>query len=94
MQAAERKKVLSNSNIILEDREKLHLSGVVDVEMFSEEKLVLETVCGILTITGRDLKIENLNVDSGDLFLFGFVHSLVYSEPTKQKGSFLSRVFG
>jgi len=94
MQAAERKKVIANSNIILEDREKLHLSGVLDVEMFSEEKLVLETVCGMLTIAGRDLKIENLNVDSGDLFLLGYVSSLVYTEAATKKSSFLSRVFG
>lgn len=66
-------------NIILEDRKKLRVSGVKDIDSFSETKIVLNTALGELVIKGDDLHIIMLETETGDLSLTGNVNSLVYN---------------
>ena len=55
-------------NIIMENRKKVSVSGVDDVESFNEEEIVLHTENqGILILKGAGLHINKLNVDSGDV---------------------------
>jgi len=46
-------------NIILENREKLSISGVIDVESFNDECVVVDTDLGLLVIRGVDLTLIN-----------------------------------
>ena len=81
-------------NIILEDRERLSVSGVLDVESFCEDKILLETTLGFLEISGNDLKMNKLSVDSGELSIEGDISSVNYTdESLEQKGSLISRLF-
>jgi sporulation protein YabP len=81
-------------NIILEDREKLNVSGVLDVEEFCEEKILLETTLGFLEVLGADLHMNKLSVETGELTIEGEISSLTYTEENAQpKGSLLSRLF-
>lgn len=81
-------------NIILEDRERLNLSGVLDVEEFCEDKILLETTLGFLEVTGQGMKMNKLSVDSGELTIEGDITSLVYTDESReQKGSLISRLF-
>lgn len=66
-------------NIILEGRKKLKVSGVKDIDSFSETKVVLNTVLGELLIKGEDLHIIMLETETGDFSLSGNVSSLVYN---------------
>lgn len=81
-------------NIILEDREKLNVSGVLDVEEFCEEKILLETTLGFLEVLGADLHMNKLSVETGELTIEGEISSLTYTEEnTQPKGSLISRLF-
>lgn len=82
-------------NIIMENRGKISVSGVDDVESFDEQGIVLMTSQGVLTITGEDLHMNTLNVESGDIIIDGEINSLLYTdnEQEKQNTSFLSRLF-
>ena len=81
-------------NIILEDRERLSVSGVLDVESFCEDKILLETTLGFLEIEGNDLKMNKLSVDSGELLIEGDISSVNYTDESReQKGSLISRLF-
>lgn len=81
-------------NIILEDRERMNVSGVLDVEEFCEDKILLETTLGFLEVTGADLHMNKLSVDTGELTIEGEITSMVYTEESSQpKGSLLSRLF-
>jgi len=74
-------------NIILENRKKLSVSGVVDVESFDEECVNLYTEAGLLHIKGEGLKISKLSVESGDVSIDGEITSLVYTDDDpKEKG--------
>lgn len=81
-------------NIILENREKLSVSGVLDILTFDEEEITLETELGQLNIKGENLKVEKLTVDTGEVVAHGSFDSIVYSkEIVRKKGSFLKNMF-
>ena len=66
-------------NIILENRKKLKVTGVRDIDSFSETKVVLNTAMGELVIKGEELHIIMLETETGDFSLTGSVASLVYN---------------
>lgn len=83
------------SNIILENRKKLTLTGVEEVISFDDEKILLNTKLGFLTIKGSELKMNKLDVQNGDVIIVGNVGSIVYSskEIKKEKESIISKLF-
>ena len=79
-------------HLILEDREKLTVSGVEEVESFDENTIVMDTAQGILIVRGEDLHIEKLSLDGGDLKVEGMVESLTYEDDRREKGGFFARL--
>ena len=47
-------------SILLEEREKLRVTGVSDVQSFDEEQVLLETGKGMLIVRGQGLHVEKL----------------------------------
>ena len=80
--------------LTLEDRERLTVSGVEEVESFDEATIVMVTAQGVLVVRGEGLHIEKLSLDGGDLKVEGMIESLVYEAPRRGKGGFLSRLLG
>lgn len=82
-------------NVIMENREKISVSGVIDVESFNEETIVLQTQMGLLTIQGFNLHINKLSVDTGELSIEGEVASLIYQDDDgyANKGGFFTKLF-
>jgi sporulation protein YabP len=81
-------------NVILEGRKKMSVSGVDDVESFDENEVVMSTAQGILIVRGRELRIEKLSLDSGDVVLEGALEKLEYEDDVKSAGGGLfSRLF-
>ncbi|MDU5105158.1 MULTISPECIES: sporulation protein YabP [unclassified Clostridium] len=82
-------------NIVLENRKKLTLTGVEEVISFDDEKILLNTKLGFLTIKGSELKMNKLDVQNGDVIIVGNVASIVYSskEIKKEKESIISKLF-
>ena len=63
-------------NAILEDRRKLMLTGVTDVESFDEKQVGLYTQLGELTIRGKDLHVSEMSLESGELSVEGEIQPL------------------
>ncbi|ABW20165.1 sporulation protein YabP [Alkaliphilus oremlandii] len=85
-----------NHSIMLENREKLNVSGVEHVNSFNSELVILETIAGVLTIKGEELDISKLNVEDGNVSVSGTIYALNYSdrESIGAKGAgFLGRMF-
>lgn len=78
--------------LLLEDRQRLTVSGVSDVDSFDETTIVVYTDMGELTIKGEGLHISRLNIETGDLRVEGSIQSLTYAEPAAH-GGFFSRLF-
>lgn len=83
----------SSSNIIVEARCKITVTGVENVVSFDDETIVLETALGKLTVKGEALHIEGYNTESGDLTANGKLYAAVYTSESKSQSGFLSRIF-
>lgn len=81
-------------HLTLEDRERLTVSGVEEVESFDEATIVMVTAQGVLVVRGEGLHIEKLSLDGGDLKVEGLVESLTYEADRRTRGGFLSRLLG
>jgi len=79
-------------HLILEERERLTVSGVEDVQSFDETTIVMETNRGILIVRGEGLHIEKLSLDGGDLKVEGNIESLNYEESARERGGLLARL--
>ncbi len=66
--------------MLLENRKTLSLSGVTDLDRFDEREIVLYTCQGELTVTGRDLHINAVSIETGNLSIEGDVWSLQYGD--------------
>ena len=90
----ERKNANTNiiQNIILENREKLSISGVLDVLSFDDQIIILETELGLLHVNGNNLRINKLSIDTSDVIVEGEVSSLNYSD--KEAENKASSIFG
>ena len=82
-------------NLILENREKLTITGVVDVLSFDDQIVIDETQLGLLTIKGEDLRINKLSLDSLEVIIEGQIFNLGYSDDNlkKNSGSLLGKIF-
>lgn len=82
-------------NIILENRRKLSISGVLDVLSFDDQIVILETELGMLTIKGEDLRINKLSIDTTEVVIEGTINNLNYSEKQDKKssGGFIGKIF-
>ena len=90
----EEKKNMSPHNLIMENREKLTLTGVIDIHSFDDELVLVETTMGILTIKGNDLKMNKLNLDNNELIVEGKTVALIYSEgELSKKGNMFGKIF-
>ena len=82
-------------NLILENRGKLSISGVLDVLSFDDQVVMIETELGLLTVKGENLRINKLSIDTSEVIVEGDISYLAYSdkEIDKTKGSLLSKIF-
>ena len=80
--------------ISLEDRRALALTGVKDVSAFSEDGAVVDTVLGVLEVSGRGLHVDLLDLDRGEARLSGDVDGIWYrDEGGAAKKGFFARLF-
>ncbi len=81
-------------NLILENREKLNVSGVNDVLSFDDQVVIMETELGLFTVKGENLKINKLNIDTSEVIVEGRINNLSYSEhQLKSEGGIFGKIF-
>ncbi len=72
-------------NLILENRGKLSISGVLDVLSFDDQIVIVETELGLLNVKGENLRINKLSIDTSEVIVEGDIASLAYSEKDYDK---------
>lgn len=72
-------------NIVLENREKLSISGVLDVLSFDDQIVILETELGLLTVKGENLRINKLSLDTTEVVINGEIYNLGYTEKAQTR---------
>lgn len=81
-------------SVIIENRRTMTISGITDVDSFDERMICLYTQLGELTIKGRELHIDSMSVETGDMIITGDIWSAVYGDRDKKAPlSALGRLF-
>jgi len=80
-------------SVIVDNRERISVTGVADVLSFNETEIELESDSGGMTIFGQNLHISKLNLEEGQLVVDGFIEGFEYAELAGSKGGLFSRLF-
>ena len=97
MTVEERKNINPNvvQNLVLENRNRLNITGVLDVLSFDDQIIIVETELGLLTVKGDNLRINKLSIDTSEVIVEGEITSLAYSSKdlNKKNEGFLGKIF-
>lgn len=72
--------------VTITNREHVSIGGVIHVDSFDDQEIVVDTDLGTLNLKGEDLHIKQLNLDDGYLEVEGVVNSVTYSLRPKGRG--------
>lgn len=84
---------IKSQDINIEDRKKIRVTGVENVESFNDNTIVLKTINGGLIIKGEELNINNLNVEDGNLNIIGKINGVNYSARDISSKGILEKLF-
>ncbi len=70
--------VARDQNVYMSNRTKMELSGIDDVESFTDTSVIASSSLGNIAIEGENLKIESFSSDSGILIVHGNFDSFCY----------------
>jgi len=80
----------------LTNRAAMAVNGVVDVISFDLNEVLLETEAGMLMVKGKDLHVNRLSLEKGEVDLSGTIDAVQYSDVAglgKKEDSFWGRLF-
>lgn len=82
-------------NIVLKDRKILELTGVKQIDSFDANEFLMETAQGWMVVQGKDLTLDKLDTERGDVIIRGLIESMSYVSNKKggSKDSMISKIF-
>ncbi|MBQ3706584.1 MAG: sporulation protein [Clostridia bacterium] len=82
-------------DVILTSRERMEISGVEEVERFTDGEIVLVTALGRAVVEGSSLRIESFSTERGALVLRGEIDGFSYEDPADdgERRGFFGRIF-
>ena len=92
----ENKAISKSHKVTLTNRRNGSLTGILDVLSFDISEILLETEQGMLHVKGKDLHVNRLNLEKGEVDIEGTVESFSYSQlplSVKKSEGFWSKVF-
>ena len=78
--------------VTLISREYLEMTGIEEVESYTDSAVVAVSVMGGLTVEGEDIRIESFSSDSGKLLIRGKVDGFFYFGDGAGKKPLFSRL--
>ena len=82
-----------SQNINMEDRKKMQVTGVENVESFNDNTIILKTINGGMIIKGEGLNINNLNVEDGNVKIQGKINGVNYTSKDVYSKGILEKLF-
>ena len=93
----EEKNIVNQTHkIILTNRKNGSFTGILDVLSFDINEILLETEQGMLHVKGKDLHVNRLNLEKGEVDIEGMIESFSYSQVPlgiKKKDGFIGKMF-
>ena len=76
----EENKLIKSHKVSLLNRNTGNFTGVLDVISFDISEILLETEQGMLNVKGKDLHVNRLNLEKGEVDIEGTIDLLSYSQ--------------
>ena len=76
----EENKLAKAHKLVLSNRNIGTFTGVLDVISFDISEILLETEQGMLNVKGKDLHVNRLNLEKGEVDIEGLIDVLSYSQ--------------
>lgn len=92
----EEKQIIRPHTCYVQNRASVNISGVREVVSFDENQVIMDTDMGLLTLKGKELHVNRLTVEKGEIDVEGRIDSMEYSsnEAYRKAGqSILKRLF-
>jgi sporulation protein YabP len=92
----EDKTISKAHKVTLNNRRNGSFTGVLDVISFDIAEILLETEQGMLHVKGKDLHVNRLNLEKGEVDIEGLIEAFHYSPVPvgiKGKDSLLGKLF-
>ncbi|MBQ1235324.1 MAG: YabP/YqfC family sporulation protein [Oscillospiraceae bacterium] len=80
-------------NMIVENRNRLEMAGVTDIDSFTENTVVAYTDFGEVCVTGNNLHVDKLSIETGQLYLTGQIDSITYYDGAPREKGLFGRLF-
>ena len=87
-------KSIMHTFVNIKDRKTLILDGILNIERFDENEVLLKTREGKIEIEGKNLKIESLTKEEGIITVCGRIEGVFYEKEKEQISGFWKRIFG
>lgn len=81
---------------LMTNRKNGSFTGILDVLSFDVSEILLETEMGMLIVKGKDLHVNRLNLEKGEVDMEGLIVSMEYSDvpkPGEKTAGVLGRLF-
>jgi sporulation protein YabP len=86
---------LKQHAIIISERKRADIDGVTELLSYDENAVTMVTSCGSLAVEGKDLHVDKLSLETGELSVCGELSGVYYYDrPDKQKSGFWSKIIG
>ena len=92
----EEKVATRSHKLMLSNRRTGNFTGIVDVLSFDISDILLETELGMLHVKGKDLHVNRLNLEKGEVDVEGEISSMEYSDVaglSEKKKAFFGKLF-
>ena len=76
----EERQVPKAHKLVINNRKTSMVTGVLDVLAFDLNEILLETEQGMLMVKGKDLHVNRLTLEKGEVDLSGQIDSVAYSD--------------
>ncbi|NLD19505.1 MAG: sporulation protein YabP [Clostridiales bacterium] len=84
---------MANHTVTIDNREKLTITEIADVDSFDEEEIRATLLKGAMVIRGEKLHIQMLDLKEGSAVITGTVNSIMYVKVRqKGEGGFLAKI--
>lgn len=92
----EERQTVKTHKLVINNRKTSLVNGVLDVLSFDLNEILLETEQGMLMLKGKDLHVNRLSLEKGEVDLAGHIDSIAYSDvqqASKKGDGFLVKLF-
>lgn len=82
----EEKQIQKPHKLVVNNRKTSMVTGVLDVLSFDLNEVLLETEQGMMMVKGKDLHVNRLSLEKGEVDLAGHIDSIAYSDIRNNSG--------